>query len=239
MAGGGAINGVDGMFTTSSKNLSGDHSDGDLMPSDPGALPQGGGLGPVGNTVDGISCDVSMSNNYHVHAFVGIYYNGTEVALPDAIGIVNSHGESPPGPQTDGWSNQEIYGDCFYHIHTHDESGIVHMEDPNPTGAPITTSIFTVGNLLDIWGVSVTANSFGTLNGPVTVYTSGQFARGPCSGAPGSCEVGSTNYTQWTGDPTGRDIPLYSHEVIWYVIGSGPAGGTPSHLPGINFDVTQ
>jgi hypothetical protein len=228
-AGGGTVNGLDKMFRTSSANLSGDHFDGDLTPNDPGALPQGGGLGPTGNMVDGIPCDVSMDHpTYHVHAFIGMYYNGQEVALPDAIGIVNPHGDSPfTSPP-----NQEIYGDCFYHLHTHDASGLVHIETRD--SSDVSASLYTVGEVLDIWGIGVTTGNFGPLQGPITIYTSGQFSRGPCSSsAPNSCIVNATTYTLWTGDATGYSIPLYSHEVIWYEIGTGNPDA--AHLPGINF----
>ncbi len=225
-------NGLDGQFTTSAKNLNQDPHDGDFMPGDPGALAAGGGQGPTGNTVDNIPCEITMPTQYHVHAFVGLFVNGKQIALPDAIGIVNPHGEFT---DSDGWMNQEIYGNCFYHIHTHDSSGLVHIEDQNTAGVPITGTIFNLQNFLDIWGISVTPMSFGTFPGPVTVYTSGQFARGPCSGAPGSCEVGSTNYSVYTGSYS--NLSLYSHEVIWFEVGSGNPDAI--HLPGINFDVTQ
>ena len=49
------------------------------------------------------------------------------------------------------------------------------------------------------------------------------------------CDVGSNSYTQWTGGQA--QIPIYSHEVIWYEIGSGNSDA--AHLPGINFDIAQ
>jgi len=186
--------------------------------------------------VDGITCDTSMSNNYHVHAFIGLYVNGQEIAIPDAAGIVNPAGESPASSDTDGWSNQEIYADCFYHIHTHDASGMIHLEDPDPSNAPITASLFTTGNFFDVWGLSVAADHFGPYQGAVTVYTSGQFARNAAGCDPKyNCEVGSTVYTQYTGDPT--QVPLYSHEVVWYEVGSGNPDAL--HLPGILFWTKQ
>lgn len=229
----GVTNGEDDQFTTSTYNESGDQHDGDFMPGDAGAMPQGGGQGPVGNTVDGISCDTSMSNVYHVHAFLGLYVNGTQIAIPDAVGIVDSRGEFT---DPDGWENQEIYGECFYHIHTHDASGLVHIEDPDPSGVPISGTLYTIGNFFDEWGIEVNSGQFGPFMGPVTVYTSGQSWNGVCSSEkPGSCEIGSNDYSLWTGPLTA--IPLYSHEVIWYEVGTG--NPDVSHLPGINFDISQ
>lgn len=236
-AGGGNVNGLDDQFKSSAPNTHNNGGEGNLMPGDPGALPQGGGQGPVGSgAVDGITCDSTMSNVYHVHAFIGLYVNGQEIAIPDAVGLVNPNGESPAAGNTDYWKNQEIYASCYYHIHTHDASGLIHVEDPDPSGTPITGTLFTTGNFFDEWGLSVAGDHFGPFQGVVSVYTSGQFSRNvsSCAGtAP--CEVGATNYTLWTGDPT--QIPLYSHEVIWFEVGTGnPA---PIRLPGINFWTKQ
>lgn len=235
IAGEGKVNGADSQFKTSNNDFDNRHGDydGDLMPGDPGALPQGGGQGPVGNTVDNISCDTAMSNNYHVHAFVGLFVNGQEIAISDAIGIVRAGGDVTD-PYT-GWPNQEIYGDCFYHVHTHDASGMVHLEDPDTQGVPTTGSMFDAGNMFDIWGLQVNAGQFGPFSGPVTVYTSGQFSRDHQCTSNGVCEVGSNMYTLWTGDPA--KVPMYSHEVIWYEVGTGNPDVT--HLPGVSFATVQ
>ncbi len=235
-AGQGKINGLDNSFRTSNndadnKPASGQY-DGDLMPADPGAKPGGGGQGPTGNKVDNISCDPTMSNNYHIHAFVGIYATGKELALPDAVGIVRAAGDQYD--KYSGWSNEEIYGECFYHVHVHDASGLVHMEDPNPTHAPITKSLFTLGNLFDIWGVKVNSTQFGPYHGTVTVYTSGNSATVPCSTVV-SCEIGASQYKLWTSDP--HTMPLYSHEAIWIEIGTGNPNS--AHLPGVYFALRQ
>lgn len=223
---------VDNAFVTSNKDFDTTHRgdyDGDLMPGDPGAIPAGGGQG---SAVDNISCDTTMSNNYHVHAFIGLYYNGKQIVIPDGLGIVNAGGDVTDG--STGWPNQEDYGTCFYHIHTHDDTGMIHLEDPNPTGATIDQSIFSTGNLFDIWGVQVSTSQFGPFSGPLAIYTSGQFSRAhQC--VNGLCEVGSNMYTQYLGDP--MSIPIYSHEVIWFEIGTGNPDA--AHLPGVSFAVSQ
>src|SRR5690348_10209321 len=138
---------LDNAFVTSNQDWDTRHGDydGDLMPNDPGAIPgTGGGQGPLGSSVGNISCDATMSENYHVHAYVGLYVNGQLVVIPDAIGIYLAAGDTTD-PST-GWPNQEIYAGtsstpgCFYHIHTHDDTGMIHLEDPDPSGAPITAS---------------------------------------------------------------------------------------------------
>jgi hypothetical protein len=192
----GAVFGTDNLFTP---------NDGDTS------------SGGQGQPVDGITCDATMSNNYHVHAYVGVYVNGQRVATPDAIGIVGA--EEP----SSGFIN---YGKCFYDIHTHDASGYVHFESADPTGVPITGALFTTKNLFDIWGIQVNAQQFGQFTGPMRVYTSGQVYRG---GRTNGTFVSSSTYTQWTGDPNA--IPIYSHEVIFFEV--GPT--YPVQLPNVNF----
>lgn len=240
IAGEGKINGLDDQFKATNNDFDNRPTqggeDGDLKAGDPGALPQGGGQGPLGSSIGGISCDSTMSNNYHVHAFVGLYVNGKEIAIPDAIGIVHAGGDVTD--PSSGWPNQELYvgtGGCFYHIHTHDPSGMVHLEDPNPNHVSVNGTLFNIGQLFAIWGVHVNSTQFGPFNGPVKVYTSGQFSRAnQCFGSVCN-EVGSNMYSLWTGGA--REIPLYSHEVIWYEVGTG--NPDVAHLPGVSFAVRQ
>lgn len=170
-----------------------------------------------------------MSNNYHIHLFIGIYVNGTEVALPEGLGIV---GFANPAPA------YILYATCFYYTHTHDLTGVLHVEDPNPNNALITQPIHATGDLFNIWGITVNSMQFGQFTGALTVYTSGQIYRGGgnCSGnsPPAGTTLGNSitpesALTLWTGDP--NQIPLYSHEVIWYFVGSG----NPTSLPGVSF----
>lgn len=211
------------------------------MGGDPDASAIGGGQGAP---VDGVSASPTMSSNYHVHAFLGLIVNGTEIAIPDAVGFVNPFGDYPTtdpctGP---GYPNTECYGSAIYDMHTHDPSGMIHMESSSPVcgsaqGAtgPCDMSIFTLGQFLDIWGVSVNpgmTGNFGRFQGPMSVYTSPlQYAGCPHSG----CKTLSTSYTQYTGDP--HNIPLYSHTVVWIVIGTPPA--SPASLPNIVWELAQ
>lgn len=234
--GDGEINGLDDQIKTSAPNTHNNAGEGDLMGSDPGAQSQGGGQGA---TVDGIPSATSMSSQYHVHAFIGLYVNGQEIAIPDAIGMVNPSGDSqPPAPCTNNTPNQECYADAFYYIHTHDASGEVHLEAPTSTPCgvqngvyvgPCNWSMFTFGNFLDIWGIQLTPVNFGPFNGPVQIYTS-PIKYVPCPGA-GACYTGSNTYSLYTGDPT--QIALYSHSVIWILVGTGNPTG--SSLPNIQW----
>ncbi|HTV93877.1 MAG TPA: hypothetical protein VMG98_14290 [Verrucomicrobiae bacterium] len=173
--------------------------------------------GGQGSPVDGITCDPTMSNNYHIHVFLGVYVNGTQMALPIAIGMQN------PGAASDGFIDT---ASCFYHIHTHDSSGLVHVEDPNPNNIPITGTMYTLQNVLDVWGITASANNFGQFSGPVEVFTSGQVFRGDDAN---SGVVPATDLTYWGSNP--NTVPLYSHEYI--VVEVGPT--YPTSLPGVFF----
>ncbi len=88
------------------------------MPGDAGAQSQGGGQGA---DVDNIPCQTTMPGNYHVHAFLGLFVNGQEIAVPTDVGMVNPNGPSPPTTAgTDGYSGITVYADCYYFLHTHD-----------------------------------------------------------------------------------------------------------------------
>lgn len=170
--------------------------------------------GGLGQPMGGMTCDTTMSNNYHTHFFLGVFYNGTEYALPAGAGM------NYPQPPSGGFVN---LANCFYHVHTHDASGIVHIEDPNPNGIAITSPMYTLGTFMNLWGLPLNANQFGQWSGPVRVFTTGQTYRG---GVP---VIPASDLTYWAGDP--NTIPLYSHEVIYVEIGPN----YPTTLPNVRF----
>lgn len=193
-----------------------------------------GAGGTTGSTADNgeQTCETSMSNNYHVHVFIGIYVNGSWLALPEGLGIQGF--ATPPDPYI-------TYATCFYFTHTHDSTDVFHLEYPNPNDVPVTQPVFYSGDLFNVWGITVSSSQFGPFSGPVTVFTSGQVYRGggDCSGTypPSGTVIGNdavtpeSDLTLWTGDP--NEIPLYSHEVIWYYVGSG----NPTSLPNVGWDL--
>ena len=86
-------------------------------------------------------------------------------------------------------------GGCLYWIHTHDGSGVIHIEAPDiapPQGGP-----FTLGMFFDIWGQPLERNNVGGLAGPVAAYVNG---------------------TKYDGDL--HAIPLGAHQQIVLVIGT-------------------
>ena len=72
---------------------------------------------------------------YHVHAVLKVYTNGKQTPVPANIGI---------DPQ----------GRFISPIHTHDTSGVVHMESEK-------FYPFTLGEFINIWGVLFTDNQLG------------------------------------------------------------------------------
>ena len=73
--------------------------------------------------IDGIPCQAEMLS-FHEHAHLAVLDAGQDVPIPAYIGITQ---------------------DCLYWLHTHDESGIIHIEAPHKVS-------LTLGNFFDIWG---------------------------------------------------------------------------------------
>jgi hypothetical protein len=69
-------------------------------------------LNPTYPPINTITCDSVMHGTYHIHVHVDIYMNGKPITIPQGIGIPAS-------------------GNCYYWLHTHDTSGIIHVEAPN------------------------------------------------------------------------------------------------------------
>ncbi|HET7813395.1 MAG TPA: hypothetical protein VFL13_03395, partial [Candidatus Baltobacteraceae bacterium] len=88
---------------------------------------------------------------------------------------------------------------------------------------------FTLGNLLDIWGISLTPANFGPLQGTVGIYATPQTywlcPSGPCYRP--SNQYQAVDPSQWTS------YQLYLHSVVWIVIGAQP--DQPSSLPNIEW----
>ncbi len=73
--------------------------------------------------VDNVQCNASEQLTYHVHAHLSIYIKGKAVPVSQYVGITNA---------------------CFYWLHTHDASGVIHIEAPQQM-------TFTLGNFLHLW----------------------------------------------------------------------------------------
>lgn len=147
----------------------------------PGVKAAGAGAAASGATVDGISCSTSEQTAYHIHAHLAIYASGVAQTLPAGIGI--------PGPQ-EIQNGFVLGGKCLYWLHTHDTSGIIHIESP-------VERVYTLGQFFDIWGRTLSTTQVGGDSGTVTVYVDGK---------------------RYHGDP--RAIKLQPHTVIQLDVGT-------------------
>lgn len=135
----------------------------------------------TGRTVDGIQCQSNEQVAYHIHAHLAIFANGAQQTVPRGIGI--------PGPDQvqDGFV---AGGKCFYWMHTHDASGIIHIESP-------TQHVYTLGQFFDLWGQPLSRGQVGQTHGHVTVFVDG---------------------VRFSGDP--RSITLSPQKVIQLDVGT-------------------
>ncbi len=101
-------------------------------------------LPPSANGNFPFPCLGTESVVYHVHPWLRIVINGKNVTIPAAIGLKNP---LPEGNATWG----EVYGGssstCFEPVHTHDASGVIHIESPTDTN-------YTLGDFFNIWAAT-------------------------------------------------------------------------------------
>ena len=143
--------------------------------------------GGLGAPVDGISCATQEFVTLHVHTHLAIFDHGKQIQVPQQIGIVPT-----------------ATGGCLYWLHTHDNSGILHIESPQlhaPHGGG-----FTLGKFFDVWGQALTGNDVAGMTGKVTAYVNGMLYNGDL-----------------------RAIPLGSHQQIVLEIGT-PTVPPPNYI---------
>jgi hypothetical protein len=126
----------------------------------------------------------SEGNVLHIHQHLDLYVDGRPVVVPALIGINQEQGFLSP-------------------IHTHDTSGIVHVESH-------TRRSFTLGEFFDVWGVRFTRTCIGGL----------------CNGGGKSLRVYADGYPV-TRNP--RQLALVAHEEI--VVTFGTAAQVPNPIP--------
>jgi hypothetical protein len=140
--------------------------------------------GLKGQTIDGVGSNQMEQLAYHIHAHLAIYINGTQKTVPYGIGI-----EQPWSTEADGSSEFVDSGAAFYYLHTHDDTGVIHIESPNST-------LYTLGQFFSEWNQPLSSSQIGSYKGAVTVFVNG---------------------AKYTGDPS--TIKLQSHEVIQLDLG--------------------
>jgi len=92
-------------------------------------------------------CLGSESLTFHIHPYLRIVINGQNVTIPAAVGIVN--------PQYQNGIARG--GTCFEPMHTHDVSGVIHIESPGNTNYTL-SEFFQIWNGTDHLGHSVMIN---------------------------------------------------------------------------------
>jgi hypothetical protein len=124
---------------------------------EPGDTPSGGN----GQRVDGIEGLSTEMLAVHIHAHLSLFYNGDQIAIPPAVGIVR------PLRIVNGFAS----GRALYWLHTHDATGIIHVESPDARA-------YTLGQFFDIWGRGLSRTEAAGLRGPVRAYVDGRTYRG-------------------------------------------------------------
>jgi hypothetical protein len=132
-------------------------------------------------SVDEIQCNASEQLLFHIHAHLDVFVNGQLMYIPPQIGIIPDK--------------------CIYWLHTHDNSGIIHIESPIKRD-------FTLGQFFDLWKSKLndrevfnkTFNKTGNNNMP-QIYINGN-----------KLPIG-TNY---------RDVKLHAHDEIALIYGTPP-----------------
>ena len=136
----------------------------------------------------GLSALAQEGSVLHIHQHLDININGSAVSIPAGIGIDEAGGFISP-------------------IHTHDTSGIIHVESN-------TVRDFTLGEFFDIWGVRFTKDSIGGYTASATstlaVYANGSLV---------------------AGDP--RNLVLTEHQEIMIVYGT--VSSTPNIISSYSF----
>lgn len=135
----------------------------------------------TGAAIDGVNC--ITTEQYHVHMVISIYWNGVRQALPSGLGLTG----------------------CSYELHTHDSTGIVHLE----TDAQRT---FTLGQFFSVWGQGVSSTNVAGISGQAWFYT-----------------IDNEKVTPFSGDP--KTIAFQPHGEIAIVIGSPPAKLDKNRMP--------
>ena len=139
----------------------------------------------TGETVNGVQSNDNEQVLFHIHAHLAIYVNGKQKLLPYGVGIVPPYQlqQTASGPFVVG-------GSKFYWLHTHDESGVIHIESP-------VQRTFTLGDFFAEWRQPLSANQVGPDKGKVTAYVNGK---------------------KFSGNPA--SIPLTAHALIQLDVGT-------------------
>jgi hypothetical protein len=114
--------------------------------------------GTFGST--SVGCAEKEQLAYHIHTHLTVLIEGTQVAVPGQIGITK---------------------DCIAFLHTHDQSGIIHVEAPAEHS-------YTLGDLFEVWGEPLSRERLldqpGSDGHEVVAYVDGTRVDGPPESVP-------------------------------------------------------
>jgi len=142
-----------------------------------GPAPWNPGLDTLPDRLDavGVHALTNEGQVLHIHQHLDIFVNGKHEPVPQGIGI--------------------YAGQFLTELHTHDPTGIIHVESP-------VAKHFDLGQFFGVWGVRLNARCIGGYCDPLTpwtVYVNGQ---------------------PYTGNPA--ELVLGEHQEIAFVIGTPP-----------------
>lgn len=142
--------------------------------------------------VHGIKCEQGEQLGYHIHAHLTIIQDGQERNVPANIGIKDT---------------------CLYWLHTHDETGVIHIEAP----ASKKNQTFTLGDFFDVWAKSKPDDGIKLDSRHVATFDVGS----------GKQLVMYVDGQPYTGDP--RKIELKAHTQVVLVIQPPPIDKPPTY----------
>jgi hypothetical protein len=113
--------------------------------------------GGQGQHIAGLNCLQQLGVPFHHHAHLALFVNGQQLAFPMGVGMYLPN---------KGKKGYIYHQNCLYFLHTHDRTGILHMESK-------TDLTFTLGTLFTLWGEPLSTTQIAEFTGPVTVYVDG------------------------------------------------------------------
>jgi hypothetical protein len=102
----------------------------------------------------GVQLLPAEGNVLHIHQHLDIFNNGKHVTVPALIGIKVNKDNTP----------------AFAELHTHDTTGVIHLESAR-------AQAFSLGQFFGVWGVNLANNCVGGLCAPAqtcTAYVNGK-----------------------------------------------------------------
>jgi hypothetical protein len=153
----------------------------------------------TGQPVANIRCDSGEQLSVHYHAHIDLIYRGQPATITAQTGIT---------------------GSCFYWMHTHSESGVIHIEAPKDSA----NRQFTVGDFFAVWGQPLNSRQVATFpvgrGDQVKVWVDGK----PYTGRPEKIVLRSHTQVVIEIGPTFVDPPTTNWSDPAIVQEAGAAG---------------